>query len=455
MATTTTDFSEQQEMLCLSGITYRNFGAGGAGWIHGQDLHTTVAEGLTASRVTRNRWDLVWGPVSYRAPFSLVDDALMYVVRRREDPSRCAVVIRGTNPISVFDWIFGDLWVTVQMPWPYGSAPRTAKISVSTALGLGLLQSMHSPPPPKGLARKLWTALDEGAGSILRQAGGTLFDRISAALDPASIAAREALAPFIDALTAAQHGRADRVRRDPLAAVVDSWKDSLQRSTLREVVRLVNAVTERYSGLAFAALQMTTANPGPGVSLLEFLRAARDEAGGKLDVMVTGHSKGGALASTVALWLHDTQGTDVPASEQWDPGGQATVRCHSFAGPTAGNAAFAAHSNRALSGVCTRFVNTNDLVPHAWALADVQNIAKLWDGTFDRAPLRRLVDQVTRDLDTLHLEYTHPDVLDHFTVPSPEGAQILELFAFHHFGAYFVGLDLCDQMDPIAMVVRP
>lgn len=449
---------EQLEALVLSTITYRDFGLTGAGWIHGESIHTAVHEGLEDVPLTKDRFDLVWGPVVYRAPLSLVDDAMMYVVRRRDaDPPRYVVVVRGTNPISLFDWIFGDLWVTVQMPWPYGGAPSSVKISLSAALGLGLLQSMHSPPPPRDLADELWAALDGGVGSVLRSAGGAIYSRISGALDPALSTLREDIAPFVDRLTAARRARAALLRTNPVAAVAESWDDSLQRSALREVVRIVNALTERYSGLAFAILGATTANPGPGVTLLEFLRAARDEAPGDFEVVVTGHSKGGGLASTVALWLADTQGTQgVPAGDQWDPAGTAKVRCHSFAGPTAGNAAFADHSNAKIGNACARIVNTNDIVPHAWAVDAVKQIPTLWKLDFGDAPITRLVSQVTRDLTTLRLDYTQPTTLADFTVPSPDGMHdFLALFKFHHLDAYFVGLGLRDQLDPIDVIVRP
>ncbi len=448
---------EHKEALCLSGITYRGFGVGGGGWMHGDTLHTAISEGLENVPITKGNWELVWGPVAYRAPLSLVDDALMYVVRRRADPARHVVVIRGTNPISIFDWIFGDLWVTVQMPWPYGGAPPSAKISLSTALGLGLVQSMHSPPPPKGLAKELWEALDGGVGSALRKAGGALVSGIGAVLNPTLSALREEIAPFTDRLTAARRARAKLLRTDPVAAVLAGWEDSLQRSALREIVRTLNVLTERYSGLAFAILGATTANPEPGVTLLEFLRAARDRATGDFDVLVTGHSKGGGLASTVALWLADTQGTsNVAASDQWDPTGSATVRCHSFAGPTAGNAAFAAHSDAKIGSVCARIMNTNDIVPHAWAVAELAKIPRLWDLAVGNTAIERLVDQITSDLTTLKLGYTHPGTLKEFTVPSPAGSsEFLDLFRYHHLDAYFVGLGIRDQIHPIDMIVRP
>lgn len=60
-----------------------------------------------------------------------------------------------------------------------------------------------------------------------------------------------------------------------------------------------------------------------------------------INICVTGHSLGGMLASTLALYLLDTQ--SVPTV--WDASGTSTVCFISFAAPTAGNIAFANYSN--------------------------------------------------------------------------------------------------------------
>src|SRR4051812_4357560 len=138
---------ERREMMCLAALTYRGFSDATRELPHTAALHRAVAEPLDDIAVTHGRWDLVFGPVAYRAPFSVLDDAMMYVVRHRNDPRRYVVAIRGTNPVSAFDWLLGDFWVTVQLPWPYGRAPGDARISFSTALGLALLQAMRSERP--------------------------------------------------------------------------------------------------------------------------------------------------------------------------------------------------------------------------------------------------------------------------------------------------------------------
>ncbi|MCY1061653.1 hypothetical protein [Nannocystis sp. SCPEA4] len=100
--------------------------------------------------------------------------------------------------------------------------------------------------------------------------------------------------------------------------------------------------------------------PGAGTTLIEFLRTIVSE---KVNITVAGHSLGGALAPTLAVWLADTaQGRVDP----WDPKKHATIGAQAFAGPTAGNGAFALHSVFKLGTLLRPVYNTLDVVPHAW-----------------------------------------------------------------------------------------
>ena len=73
-------------------------------------------------------------------------EAVMYVAQNLRKPTTFVVAIRGTNPISLSDWISGDLLATETVPWPYGSQSAGADISLSTALGLSILQHLRSTP---------------------------------------------------------------------------------------------------------------------------------------------------------------------------------------------------------------------------------------------------------------------------------------------------------------------
>jgi Lipase (class 3) len=79
---------------------------------------------------------------------------------------------------------------------------------------------------------------------------------------------------------------------------------------------------------------------GGNASLMSFLKS---QAANAINLCVTGHSLGGCLAGTLALYLKENQNS-------WDSTGKSIVSCITFAAPTAGNAAFAAYSDSVFSG---------------------------------------------------------------------------------------------------------
>jgi hypothetical protein len=111
--------------------------------------------------------------------------------------------------------------------------------------------------------------------------------------------------------------------------------------------------------------------PGAGQQLMAFLKAA-DSGGGVSSVTVTGHSLGGEMASTVALWLADTQG------DLWDSGKSATVNAYTYAAPTAGNARWAGYFDSRLGANTRRIWNPLDVVPYEWNVADLAKVAYLY-----------------------------------------------------------------------------
>jgi hypothetical protein len=108
---------------------------------------------------------------------------------------------------------------------------------------------------------------------------------------------------------------------------------------------------------------------GAGQTVGDFLAA--QAAAGPVAITVTGHSLGGALAPTLGLWLHDTR-------TGWDPRGNASLSVLPFAGPTAGNLVFAQHSDAQIGPQVNRIHNSLDVVPHAWASADLQQLPALY-----------------------------------------------------------------------------
>ncbi|MEJ2669428.1 MAG: hypothetical protein P8077_03960 [Gammaproteobacteria bacterium] len=103
-----------------------------------------IKRGLETWEPIANRWELVWGPAVYRFPLAIFDDNLMFVVKDKTTPDTYAIVLRGTNPVAVSDWLFEDLKVRQLIPWP--TTPQTGKlnpkISQATHIGLQILKNM-------------------------------------------------------------------------------------------------------------------------------------------------------------------------------------------------------------------------------------------------------------------------------------------------------------------------
>lgn len=223
----------------------------------------------TALEQQAGGWELAWGPVVYRFPIAEYDDNMMYVVTDTTSSSDLAIVVRGTNPPAVADWLAEDLDVDDQVSWPVGAGEP--KISKGTSEGLAVLL------------------------------------RMAPASDPQS-------------------------------------------------------------------------------TLLAFLTARAAASSSGLSVNVTGHSLGGALAPTLALWLHDNQGT-------WDPRGTAVISVYPLAGPTPGNTAFATYYDGALGATTTRLWNPYDVVPLAWNHESMGKMADLYEPfTRANAAERGLID---------------------------------------------------------------
>lgn len=126
--------------------------------------------------------------------------------------------------------------------------------------------------------------------------------------------------------------------------------------------------------------------PGGGSTLVEFLATITRNP---VQIAVVGHSLGGALAPTAALWLADTQGF----LSHWDPHRNATLSALPTAGPTAGNSAFASYSGKKLGARLTPYYNTLDVVPHAWQASMLAEIPGIYEPHIPKLPvIERLVD---------------------------------------------------------------
>lgn len=318
------DDKNEQELLSLAIASYYGL------WIpHLAEAGRAPSEGIIAAALATveplgGRWKLAWGPVSLRSTFGLLDDVLAFVARHRGDPERYAVVLRGTNPLSLTDWIFGDGWVRFDEEWESEGQPE--RISRSTGLGLAVVRNLRAVPASGGGDRGL-------LGSLMGHLTG-LGERLERRA--------ENVAEAVDA------GFRAAVLGDEGA-----FDDAVYAHTIK-------------------GLELRGEEAGHGaLTLAEFLRRAGRETAGRLEVQVTGHSKGAALATAVAMWLEDHR-------RDWDPAAKATVRCTTFAGPTAGNAAFAARVSRVLGDRHRRVANRHDLVTEGWSFTALDRATSLY-----------------------------------------------------------------------------
>jgi hypothetical protein len=324
---------DDKTMLALAALTYRGFGLhseAAVDTVLRRSLPNVEAEGL-------GRWDLVWGPATFRVPTSFFDDAMMYVAREARPAggrARYVIAIRGTNPVSMFDWVFGDLWVRLPVSWTPAAAGPPALISASTAMGLAIIQHLAAETPPSKAGR---------LASIGNSIAGVLQELASRApeLEPRTV--------LTDSAAISDEKLIERIE-DLSSGVMRSQVVS-RLSTRFAGLKAVQAAADR--AIFDQLLRQISASQGLGETLLQFLNRA---VGQNANVVVTGHSKGGALAIAAALWLAET----------WAPARQAEVECYSFAGPTAGNAAFAQRYNARLGNRTRRIVNPRDVVPQAW-----------------------------------------------------------------------------------------
>ena len=95
-----------------------------------------------------------------------------------------------------------------------------------------------------------------------------------------------------------------------------------------------------------------------GQTLVQFLGGYLSApANDNPNLVVTGHSLGGCLASVIAPWLKNALASQCPNLH---------IVPATFAGPSAGNAAFASYFDTSF-GYSMRVVNSLDIVPKCWA----------------------------------------------------------------------------------------
>ncbi|WP_437548039.1 hypothetical protein WME97_48525 [Sorangium sp. So ce367] len=126
-----------------------------------------------------------------------------------------------------------------------------------------------------------------------------------------------------------------------------------------------------YLGLAnLLNTPASAGTPQAGVKIMDFLAAESKK--GALNLAVAGHSLGGALAPTLALYIKNV-------SLLWDASRKSTVLTMPVAGPTPGNKVFADYLNTTVT--VDGFYNDRDVVPHVWSASDLSELATIYGET--------------------------------------------------------------------------
>ena len=128
-------------------------------------------------------------------------------------------------------------------------------------------------------------------------------------------------------------------------------------------------------------------------NIIDFLSSKSSDVAKQTEVIVTGHSLGGALSAALALALKDSQTKDSTmnvlnvkgevegtlAVNKWDESLNCIVSCMPSAGATPGNEAFANYFDQELGARTIRLWNNLDVVPHAWQTSMLDEITKLYE----------------------------------------------------------------------------
>jgi len=397
------------EALTLAAIAYRGCELNLSNPNSQRILHDEITRCLGSFSRVQGKWELAWGPAGYCSGGVGLDDSAMYVARHTKLPGTLAIVVRGTNLFSLGDWESNFRVAPEQ--WAYGNAGNQVKISHSIGLGLSILQILRAqnPPPPPVVetaaeqARAAATKAEAAAGYAFI----TSMVKGTAALDVSSI--------FAD-----------------IASKVTGWFGHSNDATLVQAA--------------------TVAQPPspPAQTLAQFLTAFVAASASPVDLHVIGHSKGGALAAALAMWLADTQGPGVAEHSLWDPRGIALMHPHSFAAPTPGNSGFASRFAAKFPGAY-RLSNPCDIVPHAWKTVEISEVPDLYGNQLQM--LRIPADALAFFLK--QADYQHEVAAQPWPAQGLADRTLPAQIAFNHLGAYLTKLAIPDPGLSILQLFAP
>ena len=111
-----------QEMLSLSFMAY--LGTADPDRVQRIDdklpgcFESVLADSALDPYLPANAWSLVWGPEVAKLPGAIETDNLMYAVEKSTGSvDQLAIVIRGTNPYGLLDWLEEDFEIHNMLSW--------------------------------------------------------------------------------------------------------------------------------------------------------------------------------------------------------------------------------------------------------------------------------------------------------------------------------------------------
>jgi len=137
-------------------------------------------------------------------------------------------------------------------------------------------------------------------------------------------------------------------------------------------------------------------------TMISALQTAAGKLTTKATLAVAGHSLGGALAPTMALYLHDMQQT----SGNWNSSGNiAAIQAWPTAGPTPGNGSWATYYQYVINKETgssygaplsyTSKYNTLDVIPQAWQSSTLANVPTIYEPNIKQPAGSNPVEAVT------------------------------------------------------------
>jgi hypothetical protein len=399
------------EALTLAAITYRGCEFNLSNAHSHKIVYDEVARCLVTFGATQGKWELAWGPAGYRPGIAGADISAMYAVRGTgaTSTSDLSIVIRGTNFFSSLDWLSNLLIDT--KPWEYGGAPNGVEISRCTWLGLRILQRLQSGPVPAPPATQ--TPMEQVQAKETAAQAAVIYHFLNNIVQGG--------APFDIATYQTQ---------------IEEQIATIARGSLALAPGLEQAV------------EHAERPPASTGTLLEFLKCFVANAAAPINIYVIGHSKGGALAPAIALWLAETQGGAVSTSEQWDPGCKANLHLYSFSAPTPGNTGFAARFTQKITEYY-RLANPYDIVTHVWDPNEVRNIPGLYGDQL--TALRIPADALAFALEVL--AYQHEVPSEPWTGAAVSQSNFLKRAVVEHLDSYLrkFGLYDCSALSTLAL----